>query len=93
MLFSAFTTCVAFEKDQVCSIVLGAIAAPWGFQDMVMEDLASTWEQDFAIRRRARQTRQLVRWPDPKTVGVPSLILGMHTFILQSFKCLTQQDM
>ena len=43
----------------------------------MLDDLSSLWEEDSSVRRRARQSRQLVHWPSPKAVGVASLSPGI----------------
>ena len=39
---------------------------------MATESLASMWENNNNIRRRARETGSLTTWESPKVVGIPS---------------------
>ena len=41
----------------------------------VLDGLAADWEESCAIRRAARETGQLVRWPSPEVVGLATMIL------------------
>jgi hypothetical protein len=40
-----------------------------------LEGLAETWEAEAFIRHSAREHGQLVKWPNPKAVGIPSMKL------------------
>ncbi|CAE7194949.1 unnamed protein product [Symbiodinium sp. CCMP2592] len=39
----------------------------------VVGQLATVWDEDKAIRARARATKMLTRWPAPKSKGIPSM--------------------
>ena len=43
----------------------------------LLEGLALQWEEDALVRRPARETGRLVRWPTPETVGLASMNLGL----------------
>ena len=39
----------------------------------ILDGLAAAWEDVSNVRRGARETGHLVRWPTPETVGIPSM--------------------
>ena len=41
-----------------------------------LHGLAEIWEGDSSIRQTARTTGQIVQWPNPEVVGIPSMNLG-----------------
>ena len=47
--------------------------SPMGKSFKILAGLAERWEEDIAVRRRARELRQLVQWTKPNMVGVASL--------------------
>ena len=42
-----------------------------------LHGLAEAWESYVELRQRARRLGQLLEWPNPKTVGVPTMFLGI----------------
>ena len=40
-----------------------------------LEGLAEEWEGASFIRQTAREHRQLIKWPNPQAVGIPSMKL------------------
>lgn len=41
-----------------------------------LDGLAEDWENDVIIRQGARYSGQLVKWPNPDSVGIPSMTLA-----------------
>jgi len=43
-----------------------------------LHGLAEIWEGDGSIRQTARTTGQIVQWPNPEVVGIPSMNLVLN---------------
>lgn len=52
-----------------------------------LDGLAEAWEGDAVVRSLARQNGQLVQWPNPTAVGIPSMILAKQLFLTLCFQC------
>lgn len=63
-----------------------------GIMAIKLEGLADAWEMDASIRQSARYNGQLVKWPNPDSVGLPSMNLVQTLNKYNTFDYSTDMD-